>query len=68
MAVAKYINFTDHTGQRCRYMYPDIGRSGKPAKWVCVLVEGEWRPIRKANNQDIAAINQEVVKAHHCLD
>jgi hypothetical protein len=68
MPTAKYIEFRDASGQRYRYMYPDVGRTRKPAGWLCVLMEDGWYPVRKATNKDIAEINKAVVKAHHQLN
>ena len=63
--VTEFIEFTNDQGTRMRYYYPDFGKSGKPAKWICVQQNNEWIPLRKATNEDIRQINQAIVESYH---
>ena len=59
------ISFFDDASQRCmRYIYPDAGHWC--AGWIIVQnPSGEWITLRKATDEDIAALNSAVVRAHH---
>lgn len=59
------ISFFDNASKRkMRYIYPDAGHWC--AGWIVVQnPSGEWMTLRKATDEDVAAISGAVVRAHH---
>jgi hypothetical protein len=58
-----HIEFKSSDGLTLRYVYPDHGRTTKPAKWVCYKdIKGVWRPLRKPTPEDIQLINKTVAQ------
>ena len=55
----------ESTGKRMKYVYPDSPHWS--AGWILYWHEGQgdWVTLRKATNEDIAAINKAVISAHH---
>ncbi len=59
------VSFFDAASNRqMRYIYPDAQHW--TAGWIIVQnPSGHWMTLRKASDEDLAAITGEIVRAHH---
>lgn len=58
--------FDAGTGRQMRYVYEHKDRNYKYGGWIFYKDDlGEWRPLRKATDKDLDAINQGMSEAHH---